>query len=295
MSMAGDGPPDSEVDIPANATLRDIVDRHPPAPWIDGDNIPWNDPEFSRRMLHEHLTDEHDLASRRPAVVDAHVARIHAEVLDGQASRILDLACGPGLYLNRLARLGHHGVGIDFSPASIEYAREIADLENLPIEYLQRDIRTADFGTGFDLAMMLYGQLNVFRREKASDIVDRAAAALGPGGSLVLEVQTTDHLERSGEAPASWSTHTEGLFSNRPHLLLQESMWDDASRSATERFWVIDAETGVTERHALTSMAYSDDELIALIESAGLRISDRWESFLPGQTDPALTVWIAEA
>ena len=27
-----------------------------PEPWDEGDNIPWNEPGFSRRMLREHLT-----------------------------------------------------------------------------------------------------------------------------------------------------------------------------------------------------------------------------------------------
>ena len=35
-------------------TILDIVDRAPkPAPWSEGDNIPWNDPDFSDRMLAE--------------------------------------------------------------------------------------------------------------------------------------------------------------------------------------------------------------------------------------------------
>jgi hypothetical protein len=57
--------------------------------------IPWNEPEFSRRMLREHLSQEHDRASRRFAVVDAHVERIDETLLAGRASRVLDLGCGP--------------------------------------------------------------------------------------------------------------------------------------------------------------------------------------------------------
>jgi hypothetical protein len=52
-------------------TILDIVERSPgPAPWSEGDNIPWNDPEFSERMLTEHLSQEHDLASRRSETID---------------------------------------------------------------------------------------------------------------------------------------------------------------------------------------------------------------------------------
>ena len=100
--------------------LMDIVRRQRvPKPWSEGEKIPWNDPEFSRRMLDEHLSQAHDAASRRFEIIDKHVDWIHTHVLKGNPTRILDLGCGPGLYTNRLARLGHHCVGIDFSPASI--------------------------------------------------------------------------------------------------------------------------------------------------------------------------------
>src|SRR5512133_3667932 len=111
--------------------LLDIVQRERPEPWAEGDNIPWNEPGFSQRMLKEHLSQTHDAASRRTEIIERHVVFIHGEVLGGPPGRVLDLGCGPGLYANRLARLGHTVYGIDFSPASIEYARATAAHEGL--------------------------------------------------------------------------------------------------------------------------------------------------------------------
>ena len=46
--------------------LPDLVGREPaPDPWTEGEKIPWHEPEFSRRMLEEHLSQHHDAASRR--------------------------------------------------------------------------------------------------------------------------------------------------------------------------------------------------------------------------------------
>ena len=46
--------------------LMDVIDREsPPVPWAEGEKIPWSDPAFSQRMLQEHLSQEHDAASRR--------------------------------------------------------------------------------------------------------------------------------------------------------------------------------------------------------------------------------------
>ena len=62
--------------------ITDLInDPAPPTPWAQGDNIPWNDPEFSERMLREHLSSEHDLASRREEIIDRQVSWIHDHVL----------------------------------------------------------------------------------------------------------------------------------------------------------------------------------------------------------------------
>ena len=109
---------------PMDMPLSGIVSRQPAAePWVEGEKIPWHDPEFSRRMLAEHLTRQHDAASRRFEKIDGHVAWIHHELLKGTPTRVLDLGCGPGLYTSRLARLGHECVGVDISPASVAHAK----------------------------------------------------------------------------------------------------------------------------------------------------------------------------
>ena len=75
--------------------LLDLVHRTAaPAPWSEGDNIPWNDPAFSQRMLQEHLSQAHDAASRRTEKIEKHVAWIHHTLLAGRPARILDLGRG---------------------------------------------------------------------------------------------------------------------------------------------------------------------------------------------------------
>ena len=262
--------------------LLDIVHRASPDPWTEGDNIPWDDPEFSARMLREHLSQEHALASRPTAVINQHVAWLHERVLGGRPSRVLDLGCGPGLYLHRLARRGHRGVGIDFGPASIAWAREQAAAEALDCAFHQRDLRDAEgFGEGFDLVTMIYGQINVFRRSEAQELLTKIRLALKPGGRAVLEAQQLSAIRGWGKPEATWFSAEEGLFSDSPHLALHERRWDEARRCAVERWYVIDAESGAVTRHALTTEAYTSEELEAMAEAAGLRVVERLEA-LPG-------------
>lgn len=82
--------------------------------------IPWDDADFSQ-MLREHLSQKHDMASRRIEWIDKQVAWIHEHLLGGRPSSTLNLGCGPGFYSHRLAARGHRCHGIDFGPASIDH------------------------------------------------------------------------------------------------------------------------------------------------------------------------------
>ena len=250
--------------------LMDIIHRQSvPKPWAEGEKIPWNDPDFSRRMLDEHLSQEHDAASRRFEIIDKHVEWIHDQVLKGNPTRILDLGCGPGLYTSRLAGLGHCCVGIDFSPASIAYAREQAEETGLNCTYVHQDIRTADYGDEYGLVMSIFGEFNVFRPGEARGILEKACRALVPNGFLLFEPHTFEAVVKIGEQPSSWYSTEKGLFCEEPHLYLQENFWDTEDKVAIERYYVIDAATGEVTRHSASTQAYTNEEYRSLLAECG--------------------------
>ena len=254
----------------ASLPLASLLDRQVPAtPWAEGDNLPWDDPAFSQRMLAEHLSQQHDRASRRAETIDAQVRFLARQVPGEDDARVLDLACGPGLYLHRLARLGYRCHGIDFSPAAIRHARRVAAAEALDCTFDQADLRQADPGRGYALVLLLYGQVNVFPRPDARDILRRAHAALAPGGTLVLEPQTADAVRATGHGDATWMSARSGLFAAGPHLLLEERFWDAPSRTATERWHVVHLDTARVERYAMSTCSYDAHELVDLLAAIG--------------------------
>jgi len=276
-------------------TLADLVDRKPVKPWDEGGKIPWHEPGFSARMLREHLTQAHDAASRRLEIVDRHVQWIHESLLAGRPSRVLDLACGPGLYASRLARLGHTCVGIDFSPASIAHARGESSRDGLSCTYHERDLREGGFGEGFALALFVFGELNAFRSAEARHIVASARSALTPGGGLVVEVSSEASLRALGQASPHWSTAEAGLFSDEPHLVLKECFWHADARALVERYFIVQLATGDVSRYGISSQAYSQGEYEALLREAGFSSVEAHAS-LEGRATPgqeSLGVFVA--
>ncbi|MBN4064681.1 class I SAM-dependent methyltransferase [Dehalococcoides mccartyi] len=268
--------------------ITDIVNRQIPAlPWDEGEKIPWDEPEFSERMLKEHLSQDHDLASRRFEIVHRQVDYIERLGGADRDLKILDLACGPGLHSLDFARRGHSTFGIDFSPASIAWAKNEAKEHSLDSQFLHSDIRTADFGSGYDVAMLLFGEMNVFSSEDLRKIIGKARRALKQGGVLLLEPHFSAAVRENFEGTPSWSANKSGLFSAHPHMLLEEGFWHEDDQTAVKRWYLVDAESGEVSIYSQTVVTYAEADLVTLVESEGFTVSESpsgWATGNEGQS-----------
>ncbi|ECJ2545420.1 SAM-dependent methyltransferase [Salmonella enterica subsp. arizonae] len=238
--------------------------------------IPWDEPAFSQRMLANHLSQDHDWASRRQGIIEQQVEWIASQLSPG--AHILDLGCGPGFYTQRLAERGFHCTGVDFSPASVSWARQQAQDADLNIDYVQQDIRAYWPDKSFDFIMITFGELNVFSTADARSLVSRCALWLEPGGRLLAEVHTFDEVKRQGMAEASWQRCPDGLFLGVPHLLLTEHDWDEEAQTSSTQFWAIEA-NGQTTRFGSQMTAWRDDEYISLLGNVGFILLPPPESY----------------
>ncbi|WP_207261797.1 class I SAM-dependent methyltransferase [Desulfovibrio sp. Huiquan2017] len=235
--------------------------------WGDGYKIPWNDPAFSARILKEHLSQAHDLASRKRAFVETQSAWI-ADHFPVPKPTVLDLGCGPGLYAQILASRCARYVGLDFSPASIDHARRNGPANG---EFRLADVTEADFGGPFNLVMMLYGEFNVFPPAQARALLAKAHDALAPGGLLLVERQRFAAVRDVGRgADSEVRAPGGGLFADAPYVCLTENRWFEEEGVAQQRFFV--RVEGRTEplRYRSTTKAWTGEEMAALLREAGL-------------------------
>jgi SAM-dependent methyltransferase len=259
--------------------------------WTGDTKIPWDEPEFSGRMLAEHLSQAHDLASRRSDWIDQQVDWIHHACLVQTPSRLLDLGCGPGFYAHRLARKGHSCYGIDFGPASIEYAQSQRP-DGTQCECVLGDIRHADYGGPYDLALLLYGELNVFSPPDALAILQRARASLSVGGCLLVELQSAQAVEATGCAEASQQEQEVGLFSADRHCCRTESRWLADEQVAVQTFTVTELDTvgAMPTVYRNTTQAWGRDAWIHLAAEAGFSQARECPDW-PSHSD-ALSLWM---
>jgi SAM-dependent methyltransferase len=248
------------------------ISRRPERPqaWVNGGNLPWNDPAFSARMLREHLDESHGAASRRSAERAAQIDWLWTQLDLAPGRRVLDLTCGPGLYAVALAQRGCTVTGIDFGPAAIAYARQFAAEQGVAArcEFIEHDVRSVALpAPQFDAALILYGQLAVFTRAEAADLLRRTLTSLKPGGRLCVELLEQERVNKLHST--WWFTDAQGLWGDAPFLHLGERFWDDAQALSLERFYTLHLATGQLDEVLLCDQTYGVDELRSLLLDAG--------------------------
>ncbi|OHY55286.1 class I SAM-dependent methyltransferase [Shewanella algae] len=247
--------------------INKLISQHLPIRLLPNESkIPWNDADFSQRMLENHLSQEHDWASRKLAVIERQVDWLCSQLAPG--AKVLDLGCGPGFYTQLLAKRGFCCTGVDFSPASIAYAQQQAQAAGLDIDYQLLDVRSYRPPKKFDFIMMTFGELNVFSAADAKSLLKDCANWLTPNGKLLVEVHSFDEVKRQGQAKPSWQRHSQGLFLDAPHLLLTEHAWDEALQTSSTLFWVIE-ENGKVTRFGSRMQAWQDGEYLQLLNECG--------------------------
>ena len=119
-------------------------------------------------------------------------------------AHVLDLGCGVGRHAVELARRGYHVTGLDLSPTLLRIARERAERAGIAVEWIAADMRAIPYADTFDAVLNLFSSWGYFERDDEDQRVLRSvAAALKPGGRLLLEVSHQPYIARHFE-PLGW-------------------------------------------------------------------------------------------
>ena len=155
--------------------------------------------------------------------------------------RVLDLACGEGRNAVWLAEQGWQATGVDFSGVAIEKARSLAQERSVEVEWIAADLLEYEPPPGaFDLVILFYLQLP---GDELARVLARAAAALAPGGTLLLVGHDASNLEHGYGGPkdpavlyaaADVTPHLDGLEIERAETVVRTVETDDGTREALD-------------------------------------------------------------
>lgn len=263
-----------------------------PPLFAPGEPLFWADPHISKGLLDAHLSPQTDAASRRPGTIEQTVRWLMTRFKPGPGDQVLDLGCGPGLYAERLARAGLHVTGIDFSPRSLDYARQSASRQKLLITYRCENFLALDDFEQYALALQIYGELSVFAPDVLADLLRRVYRALLPGGWFVFDVSTAQHSARYRTLDR-WSAVESGFWKPEPYLLLERSYHYPDAQAHVDQYVVITAD-GTVSIYRNWFVDYTRASITAALEGAGFAVRGVWSDLTGAPYDPAAE-WLGVA
>ncbi len=107
------------------------------------------------------------------------------ELIVRKSGTVLDVGCGRGQVAEAFAALGYMVRGLDVSPLSIEWTRARG------VEAFLCDIETETVTDSYDIILCLE---TLHYMANPRDVLSRLAAALTPGGELILSLPCEYHL-----------------------------------------------------------------------------------------------------
>ncbi len=160
-------------------------------PHLDAPSSWWSEQEFWEDMFDFIFPPEH-LALGDPLAAKA------IDLLGlAPGAAVLVLGCGPGRVAIPLARRGHRVVGVDAQPGYLARARAWADREGVPLELKLANMAELELDPEFDAAICAFTSFGYFAdRRRDLRVLERARAALRPGGRFLLETAHRDGVVR---------------------------------------------------------------------------------------------------
>lgn len=245
----------------------------------------WTDPHRSKQMLRYHLDASTDIASRRATFVDASVRWLSERFRLGPGKSVVDLGCGPGLYANQLATTGADVLGVDFSPHSIEYARQQAAGAGVAVEYATADYLTYETPRRFDLALMIFLDYCVISPEKRRRLLANVRTLLRPGGHFVFDVMALPAFEAKQESASYAPSLQDGFFSPNPYFGFFNSFKYEKEKVSLDKYEIV--EEGGTVTLYDWFQYFDPASLAAEVEESGLEVREVIGDVAGAPYDPA--------
>ncbi|MGW6054785.1 class I SAM-dependent methyltransferase [Streptomyces sp. NPDC055189] len=214
--------------------------------WYEDDGF-WSD--FSETMFSERRRAETaDIVAGSPLLVFP------------AGSRVLDLCCGPGLYLVPLARRGYQVTGVDLSAELLKRAQAVCEDAAADVRLVRADMLTHVEPDSYDVVLNVFTSFGYFDDPRDNfRVLRNARESLVPGGQLLIDVMGKEVL-------AGWIGRPQIVELDGAYVVQRDTVLDSWTRLRTD--WTL-VRDGIAREASLTSFLYSAAELRRLFEDAG--------------------------
>lgn len=228
----------------------------------------WDDEYISKQMLNLHLNPDVESASKTKDTIEAEADFIIKSTVMNESKAILDLGCGPGLYVKEFAKTGAKVFGIDLSDRSIDYADRNIKPEYPNTHFTKMNYLDIDFKEAFDVATLIYYDFCVLNLNEQKTLLAKIHTALKDSGFFIFDIVTENM-----EAPISTniSVYEEGFWSPKPYIEILKTYLYENPKIQGQQYVIID-EDGSTRIITFYNRLFSLIEITEMLNENGFKV-----------------------
>lgn len=202
----------------------------------------WDDAHISGQMLDFHLNPEVESASKAARTIEAETDFIIKATGMDSSKSVLELGCGPGLYVKEFAKTGARVVGVDISERSLDYADKNIKPRFGNVDFIRMNYLDMDFGDAFDVATLIFYDFCALSTAEQKVLLAKIHAALKDEGMFIFDVVTEN---RMCAETAVVSVYDAGFWSAAPYVEIQSTFMYDQPKTEGRQYTII-GEDGAT-------------------------------------------------
>ncbi|HDR68327.1 MAG TPA: class I SAM-dependent methyltransferase [Bacteroidaceae bacterium] len=177
---------------------------------------------------------------------------IEKELGSDKSLKILDVGCGTGRHTIELTKRGYRVTGIDLSESQLARAREKAQMNDLTIDFQNRDARNLPFNSEYDVAIMLCeGGFPLMETDEMNyAILKSVTRSLNNHGKFIFTTlnglfplyHSVEEFcdATTGEGNATYRSNTFDLMTFRDHNIteFEDDFGNKKTLASNERYYV---------------------------------------------------------
>jgi len=236
----------------------------------------WNDDYISSKMLGFHLNPDCDLASRNKAFISKSVSWLISKFNITTSTNICDFGCGPGLYTTEFAKQGAVVTGIDLSKRSLEYAKTVADKDNLQINYVLKNYLDYTTDKKFDLITMIFCDFCVLNHNQRKSLLNKFFDYLSPDGYIIFDVNSLDLFTTCNEIRTYEYSDNDGFWSQSPYFVFQNTFKYISEQLILHKYTIFEDDKIKESYNWL--QCYSIETITKLLRESGLAVVEYYSN-----------------
>ncbi len=180
-------------------------------------------------------------------------------------AHVLDLMCGYGRHAIELAKQNIQITAIDIQKDYIKEIDFFAKTEALPINAINSNILTVEYGSQFDAALCMGNSFSVLNYETAIKILTKINSSLKTDGKLVIDTWMLAEIINKGYKKRDWSKIEDFYY------LVENEYCFNPTRLESHHIMISKKETEIKES---VDYILSINEYSKLLNTTGFKIEN---------------------